>query len=78
MPAQLLETTHLFIYLPALDTLDKDLREVFKSTGPFISRGENMVDLSQQKIQDLFYQQIRRLTLKNKETLSVQFSDAWL
>jgi hypothetical protein len=36
-----------------------------------------MVDLSHKKIEDLFYSQIRKMTLKNRDSLSVQFGDSW-
>jgi len=37
-----------------------------------------MVDLSKEKIQDLFYKQVRKLTLDKMRSFDLQFSDAWL
>jgi len=37
-----------------------------------------MVDLSKEKIKDLFYQQIRKLTMSKVGSFDLQFSDAWL
>ena len=37
-----------------------------------------MVDLSKETIQDLFYQQVKKLTLSKTQSFDLQFSDAWL
>jgi len=37
-----------------------------------------MVDLSRDKIQDLFYSQVKKLTLSKMQSFDLQFSDAWL
>jgi len=37
-----------------------------------------MIDLSHNKIEELFYKQIKRMTLGNRDSLSVQFSDSWI
>lgn len=37
-----------------------------------------MVDLRKETIQDLFYKQVRNLTLSKMQSFDLQFSDAWL
>ena len=37
-----------------------------------------MIDLSPEKIQDLFYKQVKNLTLTKMQSFDLQFSDAWL
>jgi len=37
-----------------------------------------MVDLSKENIQDLFYRQVKRLTLSKMQSFDLQFSDAWI
>lgn len=37
-----------------------------------------MVDLSNETIQDLFYQQVKRLTLSKAQSFDLQFSGGWL
>jgi len=38
----------------------------------------HMIDLSPEKIQDLFYKQVKNLTLTKMQSFDLQFSDAWL
>jgi len=37
-----------------------------------------MVDLSKENIQDLFYKQVRDLTLSRMESFDLQFSGDWV
>lgn len=37
-----------------------------------------MVDLSKETIQELFYKQVRKLTLDKLKSFELQFSDAWI
>ncbi len=37
-----------------------------------------MVDLSKETIQELFYKQVKSLTLSKMQSFDLQFSDAWI
>jgi hypothetical protein len=37
-----------------------------------------MVDLKKETIQDLFYKQVKNLTLSKLQSFDLQFSDAWI
>jgi len=37
-----------------------------------------MVDVRKETIQDLFYKQVRNLTLSKMQSFDLQFSDAWI
>ncbi len=37
-----------------------------------------MVDLKKETIQDLFYKQVKNLTLSRLQSFDLQFSDAWV
>lgn len=37
-----------------------------------------MVDLRKETIQELFYSQIRKITMDKARSFDIQFSDAWI